>query len=76
MTLSLLAVVARMFHDMNSSMIVSIMMVYSLILPVCLAKASLNADTKDILVSGWTPVLSAMVISSMGGKILNQVIVR
>ena len=65
-----------MFHEMDSSMIVSIMMVYSLILPVCLVKASANADTKDILVSGWTPVLSAMVISSMGGKILNKVIVR
>ena len=65
-----------MFHEMNSSMIVSIMMVYSLILPVCLTKAHHNADTRDILVSGWTPVLSAMVISSMGGKILNKVIVR
>jgi len=43
---------------------------------VCWAKARDNEDTREILYIGWTPVLSAMVISSMGGKILNKVITK
>jgi len=36
-----------------------------------------NCDfTKDLLRNGWTPVLSAMVISSLGGTILNQTITK
>ena len=36
--------------------------------------AAVNKDTQEILEKGWTPVLSAMFISSLGGSILNQVI--
>lgn len=37
-------------------------------------EASKTAQTKAILKNGWTPVLAAMAISSMGGKILNVAI--
>ena len=75
-TLSLLAVVANLLSDCNNIMIVIILLSYLLILPVCATRARDNPHTSDILTNGWTPVLSAMVISSMGGKILNTVIVR
>ena len=38
--------------------------------------ADLNKDTRNILREGWTPVLCAMLISSLGGTILNRVISR
>merc|ERR1719186_487546 len=49
---------------------------YVVVTPFCWAKARDNEDTREILYIGWTPVLSAMVISSMGGKILNKVIIK
>ena len=75
-TLSLLAVVANFFSETSSGVIVGLMMIYTIILPSCVTVSSCNVNTRDILVSGWTPVLSAMVISSLGGKILNSVIAR
>merc|ERR1719186_468378 len=49
---------------------------YVVVTPFCFERAKNNVDTCDILYHGWTPVLSAMVISSMGGKILNNVIIK
>ena len=43
---------------------------------VCSNIARGNPHTSEILRHGWSPVLAAMVISSMGGKILNAVIAR
>ena len=43
------------------------------IVPFCIQVAS-NCDfTKDLLRNGWTPVLSAMVISSLGGKKIDYI---
>ena len=74
-TLSLLAVVANLLSDCSNVIIVIILLGYLLIIPICASRARVNPHTSDILTNGWTPVLSAMVISSMGGKILNSVIV-
>merc|ERR1711953_257034 len=47
-----------------------------LIVPFCIELAKKCESTKELLKNGWTPVLSAMVISSLGGTILNQTIVK
>ena len=49
---------------------------YTLLGPLCASRAGASPHTRPILVQGWSPVLAAMVISSMGGKILNTVIAR
>jgi len=73
-TLSLLAFVANFFNNSGALMAVIILLGYVVVTPFCFKRAKNNVDTCDILYNGWTPVLSAMVISSMGGKILNNVI--
>ena len=55
---------------------VSILVGYTLLGPLCASRAGASPHTRPILVQGWSPVLAAMVISSMGGKILNTVIAR
>ena len=35
-----------------------------------------NKDTTKVLYSGWTPVIVAMSISSLGGLILNKAVAR
>ena len=47
-----------------------------LVTQVCGSIARANPHTSEILRHGWSPVLAAMVISSLGGKILNSVIAR
>ncbi len=48
---------------------------YVTLLPACWTIASnFDSDTKEILKTGWTPVLAAMAISSAGGRILSGVI--
>lgn len=47
---------------------------YLLILPVCICIAYRNGNTKAILSTGWTPVIAAMVISSVAGVILNYAV--
>merc|ERR1712240_99595 len=59
---------------MGSFVAILILLGYIVVTPFCFERAKNNVDTRDILYNGWTPVLSAMVISSMGGKILNNVI--
>ena len=49
---------------------------YTLLGPLCASRAGASPHTRPILVQGWSPVLAAMVISSMGGKILNTAIAR
>ena len=55
---------------------VSVLVGYTLLGPLCASRAGASPHTRPILVQGWSPVLAAMVISSMGGKILNTVIAR
>jgi len=73
-TLSLLAVVATFLNDASTFVAVFILLCYVVIAPFCFERAKRNVNTCDILNTGWTPVLSAMIISSMGGKILNKAI--
>ena len=75
-TLSLLAFVATFLNNYGAFVAVVILFGYIIITPFCFDKAKKNVHTSDILYNGWTPVLSAMVISSMGGKILNNVIMK
>ena len=73
-TLSLLAVIAKFLVSCSAVTVLSLLSCYLLVTPLCVSEATSNTNTADILRHGWTPVLSAMVISSMGGKILNTVI--
>jgi len=75
-TLSLLAFVATFLNNHGAFVAIVILCGYIIITPFCFDKAKKNVHTSDILHNGWTPVLSAMVISSMGGKILNNVIMK
>ena len=53
----------------------AILVVYALIVvPFSLKLAKTCNSTSILLTNGWTPVLSAMVISSLGGTILNKTI--
>jgi len=73
-TLSLLAVIAKFLVSSSPALVLSLLSGYILLTPLCVSKAASNINTAIILRHGWTPVLSAMIISSMGGKILNTVI--
>ena len=75
-TLSLLAFTANLLLTSSLGVVLSLLSCYFVITPLCVSKASSNVNTASILQQGWTPVLSAMIISSMGGKILNTVISR
>ena len=77
-TLSLLAGVASLLHSsaVTTPIIIAILIGYIMLIPVCSSVAAGNPHTCQILRQGWSPVLAAMVISSLGGKILNTVISR
>ena len=50
--------------------------VFFVAIPPFAINLAFNCDqVRDLLLKGWTPVLSAMIISSLGGKILNSAIV-
>ncbi|KAK7499903.1 hypothetical protein BaRGS_00008751 [Batillaria attramentaria] len=51
-----------------------IMGLFFLLLPLWIIIAVKNPYTNDVIYSGWTPVLSAMVISSLGGVILDAAV--
>ena len=51
-----------------------IIIVYILFLPVCVYFSKQNRVTEKVLYSGWTPVLVAMSISSLGGLILDSAV--
>lgn len=44
------------------------------ILPCWILIVRRNSYTKDILATGWTPVLSALLLSGMGGLVLDQAV--
>ncbi|XP_014609559.1 PREDICTED: solute carrier family 41 member 3-like [Polistes canadensis] len=47
---------------------------YFLLLPFWIAVVMKNKYTRNVLTSGWVPVLSALFISGLGGLILNEVV--
>ena len=50
--------------------------VFLLLVPICVYVAKKNPHTEKVLYEGWTPVLMAMVISSLGGIILDRAVNR
>lgn len=49
---------------------------YILAIPLWVWIAKRNLQTREVLYHGWTPVMGAMMISSMGGLILDFVVAR
>lgn len=49
---------------------------YILAIPLWVWIAKKNIHTRDVLYHGWTPVMGAMLISSMGGLILDFMVSR
>ena len=74
MTLALLATAARLLHSWSPVWLTGLLLTYLLTTPLCWARAATCPPTAALLTRGWTPVLSAMLISSAGGKILNSTI--
>lgn len=76
-TLSLLAWIADiLYEDLENEMFTAHIIIggYFLILPVFLYLAYNNKHTVEVLSTGWTPVLMAMLISSGGGLILDHAV--
>ena len=74
MTLGLLSAVASFLHTSSPLLPPTILAAYLAISPAFHQAAGRHPDTRELLATGWTPVLSAMVISSLGGKILARAI--
>ncbi|ODM99627.1 Solute carrier family 41 member 1 [Orchesella cincta] len=73
-TLTLLAMISNSVHDAVESkrwLCPTILGGYLLSMPCWVLLAKRNKLTKKVLYTGWTPVLSAMMISSFGGLILD-----
>ncbi|KAJ7369469.1 hypothetical protein OS493_038769 [Desmophyllum pertusum] len=77
-TLALLSAISRFLHSCIDSeagthhwIAPVISLCFFLILPMWVYITHTNTFTHDVLYTGWTPVLSAMVISSTGGVILD-----
>ncbi|GLH08339.1 hypothetical protein R5R35_002556 [Gryllus longicercus] len=73
-TLALLSWIASLLFDkINSQEWVAplLILIFIGLTPLWAWVASKNKYTKEVLTSGWTPVISAMLISSIGGLILD-----
>lgn len=73
-TLALLAVVASFLHVRLESemwLVAAVLVGFLLLLPLWGMVACANPFTRDVLYTGWCPVISAMMISSVGGCILD-----
>lgn len=73
-TLACLSWLASIFHtsiDSKSWICMSSIIIALLLVPIWVWFASQNKFTKEVLWTGWTPVISAMIISSVGGLILD-----
>lgn len=78
-TLVLLSIISSMlFGDLKRDKWLAplIIVLYILLVPVFVILAKRNSHTEKVLYHGWTPVLCAMMISSLGGLILDQAISR
>ncbi|XP_017778715.1 PREDICTED: solute carrier family 41 member 1-like isoform X2 [Nicrophorus vespilloides] len=60
-------------HDWLAPLIIA---AYILAIPLWIWIAKRNLQTRDVLYNGWTPVVGAMLISSMGGLILDFMVSR
>uniref|UniRef100_A0A6A7FNJ2 Solute carrier family 41 member 1-like isoform X2 n=2 Tax=Hirondellea gigas TaxID=1518452 RepID=A0A6A7FNJ2_9CRUS len=76
-TLGLLSWIASLLFDAKGTdvwLAPVIIASYLCSLPLWIWLASRNKHTKEVLYSGWTPVISAMMISSLGGVILDYTV--
>ncbi|KAL5015109.1 hypothetical protein ScPMuIL_009379 [Solemya velum] len=73
-TLSLLAWISMLLYNCigkNHWLAPSLVGFFILLIPLWIILSIKNKYTNEVVYSGWTPVLSAMVISSIGGLILD-----
>jgi len=78
-TAALLACFAQLIHNHTSDanatqfpyIAISIILFFMALLPLWLYLAAKNEYTRDVVTSGWYPVIAAMMISSCGGFILD-----
>ncbi|XP_014770116.1 solute carrier family 41 member 1 isoform X1 [Octopus bimaculoides] len=73
-TLSLLSTISHLlYHSIESQIWLGpfIIILFILLTPLWIWVSSKNKYTCEVLYTGWTPVISAMVISSIGGLILD-----
>ncbi|XP_063219995.1 solute carrier family 41 member 2-like isoform X2 [Bacillus rossius redtenbacheri] len=78
-TLALLSWIASFIYntfDTHKWLPPTIIMVFILLIPFWAFLAATNKHVKKVLMSGWTPVISAMLISSVGGLILDYTVVN
>ncbi|XP_048000299.1 solute carrier family 41 member 2-like isoform X2 [Leguminivora glycinivorella] len=76
---SVLAVTAQyMYEQIQTSLWqpIVIICVYCSLLPVWVFIVYRNKHTKSVLTTGWTPVISALFISGVGGIVLDQAVDR
>ncbi|KAK2713498.1 solute carrier family 41 member 1-like isoform X2 [Artemia franciscana] len=76
-TLALLSGIATLLYNSLGRqpwLAPSIIGAYLLVIPVFVWAARGHCTTKEVLTTGWVPVLSAMVISSAGGVILDHTV--
>ena len=77
-TLLLLSSIAsKLYADKEDGWLAPLLIaIYVLFVPVCIFLTARNEETTKVLKSGWTPVLIAMSISSMGGLILDKAVTK
>ncbi|ESO11061.1 hypothetical protein HELRODRAFT_109307 [Helobdella robusta] len=78
-TTILLAIISNFFHSsivQLPSFVFVIIILLICMLPVLTWISATNKYTKHVLYSGWTPIIGAMTISSIGGIVLDETIVR
>lgn len=78
-SLTLLSYVSTLLYDSIGSqdyLAPLIIAGYILTIPLWIWIAKRNSQTKHVLYTGWTPVMGAMLISSMGGLILDFMVSR
>lgn len=74
-TLILLSGIAQFYwsiHENDAWVQVAVLLAYCIILPTSFQISSRNSHASHVLREGWTPVILAMLISSVGGLILRH----
>ncbi|CAB3233246.1 unnamed protein product [Arctia plantaginis] len=74
---TVLAVTAQYMYDQIQITLwhpIALMCVYYCLLPMWVFVVYRNKYTKKVLTSGWTPVISALFISGIGGIVLDQAV--
>ncbi|XP_049822008.1 solute carrier family 41 member 1-like isoform X2 [Aethina tumida] len=76
-SLTLLSWISKILYETTQDWLAPLIIAaYILAIPLWVWIAKRNLHTKDVLYHGWTPVMGAMMISSMGGLILDFMVSR